>query len=175
VGGNRGDSHFIVVFMGTVLTRGATAARAFRVTTMTPAASTGQSTRCASSPTPACRLAPRCMGAAARAPAIHALCWCAWHVLRCISARMTLDARGGPVRQCSCTRYTNGAFYVDMPRGCITVMHSGGYAAAGLKHCVRPVDMAGEPPTYGGSKQYTSREVCGGGWSGWKWVEWVSW
>ena len=34
-----------------------------------------------------------------------------------------------------------------MPRGCITVMHSGGYAAAGLKHCVRPVDMAGEPPT----------------------------
>ncbi|KAK9838261.1 hypothetical protein WJX81_000973 [Elliptochloris bilobata] len=39
--------------------------------------------------------------------------------------------------------YTNGAFYVDMPRGCITVMQSGGYAAAGLKHCVRPVDMAG--------------------------------
>ena len=49
--------------------------------------------------------------------------------------------------RCSCIRYTNGAFYVDMPRGCITVMHSGGYAAAGLKHCVRPVDMAGEPPT----------------------------
>ena len=40
-------------------------------------------------------------------------------------------------------RYTNGAFCVDMPRGCVTVMEEGSYAANGLKHCVRPVDMAG--------------------------------
>ena len=39
--------------------------------------------------------------------------------------------------------YTNGAFCVDMPRGAITVMHTGGYAIAGAKHCVRPVDLAG--------------------------------
>lgn len=47
------------------------------------------------------------------------------------------------VRAC---RYTNGAFSVDMPRGCVTVMHEGGYAANGLKHCVRPMDMTGTPP-----------------------------
>ena len=41
-------------------------------------------------------------------------------------------------------RYTNGAFCVDMPRGCCTVMENGSYAANGLKHCVRPVDMAGQ-------------------------------
>ena len=54
--------------------------------------------------------------------------------------------RGGAVIKyvCDTARYTNGAFYVDMPRGCITVMEAGGYAAAGLKHCVRPIDMAGE-------------------------------
>lgn len=47
------------------------------------------------------------------------------------------------------TRYTNGAFSVDMPRGCVTVMHEGGYAANGIKHCVRPMDMTGlaAPPT----------------------------
>ena len=39
--------------------------------------------------------------------------------------------------------YTNGAFCVDMPRGVITVMEKGGYAVAGAKHCVRPVDLAG--------------------------------
>ena len=39
--------------------------------------------------------------------------------------------------------YTNGAFCVDMPRGAITIMHAGGYAVAGAKHCVRPVDLAG--------------------------------
>ena len=39
--------------------------------------------------------------------------------------------------------YTNGAFCVDMPRGAITVMEKGGYAVAGAKHCVRPVDLAG--------------------------------
>ena len=29
-------------------------------------------------------------------------------------------------------------------RGCITVMEQGGYAASGVKHCVRPVDMSGK-------------------------------
>ena len=29
-------------------------------------------------------------------------------------------------------------------RGCITVMEKGGYAASGVKHCVRPVDMTGD-------------------------------
>ena len=46
-------------------------------------------------------------------------------------------------------RYTNGAFCVDMPRGCVTVMEEGSYAANGLKHCVRPVDMAGAHFTSG--------------------------
>ncbi|KAK9904144.1 hypothetical protein WJX75_005380 [Coccomyxa subellipsoidea] len=40
--------------------------------------------------------------------------------------------------------YTNGAFTVDMPRGCITVMEAGGYAVEGVKHCVRPADLAGK-------------------------------
>ena len=32
---------------------------------------------------------------------------------------------------------------MDMPRGCLTVMEAGGYAVRGLKHCVRPMDLAG--------------------------------
>lgn len=40
--------------------------------------------------------------------------------------------------------YTNGAFCIPMPRGCVTVMEAGGYAANGVKHCIRPVDMAGK-------------------------------
>ena len=83
----------------TVLSRSATAVRAFRVIMMTPGASIGQSTRCASSPTHACRLAPRCMGESASPPAIAALCCCVWHVLRCIYLRTPFDARGGPDRQ----------------------------------------------------------------------------
>lgn len=31
-----------------------------------------------------------------------------------------------------------------MPRGCITVMEEGSYAADGVKHCVRPMDMQGK-------------------------------
>ena len=31
-----------------------------------------------------------------------------------------------------------------MSRGCITVMEEGSYAANGIKHCVRPVDMTGK-------------------------------
>ena len=42
--------------------------------------------------------------------------------------------------------HTDGAFCVDMPRGAITVMHEGGYAVTGAKHCVRPADLAGAPP-----------------------------
>lgn len=53
-----------------------------------------------------------------------------------------LPGRGTESQKLSC-RYTNGAFYIDMPRGCITVMEKGGYAATGMKHCVRPVDMTG--------------------------------
>ncbi|GMH40289.1 hypothetical protein BSKO_08193 [Bryopsis sp. KO-2023] len=40
--------------------------------------------------------------------------------------------------------YTNGAFNIPMPRGCITVMEEGSYAADGVKHCVRPMDMMGK-------------------------------
>jgi hypothetical protein len=40
--------------------------------------------------------------------------------------------------------YTNGAFFIPMPRGCVTVMEAGSYAANGVKHCVRPSDMAGK-------------------------------
>ncbi|CAL8470831.1 g10373 [Coccomyxa elongata] len=40
--------------------------------------------------------------------------------------------------------YSNGAFTVDMPRGCITVMEAGGYAVEGVKHCVRPADLGGK-------------------------------
>ena len=29
-------------------------------------------------------------------------------------------------------------------RGCMTVMEQGGYAANGVKHCVRPADMTGQ-------------------------------
>ena len=49
-----------------------------------------------------------------------------------------MNVTGGVTR-----RYTNGAFAVDMPRGCVAVMEDGGYAATGLKHCVRPMDMTG--------------------------------
>eukprot|EP00884_Botryococcus_braunii_P000965 jgi/Botrbrau1/1086/Bobra.0076s0050.1 len=40
--------------------------------------------------------------------------------------------------------YSNGEFYVDMPRGCVLVMEQGGFAAAGEKHGVRPSDMTGK-------------------------------
>jgi hypothetical protein len=40
--------------------------------------------------------------------------------------------------------YTNGSFFIPMPRGCVTAMESGSYAANGVKHCVRPVDMNGK-------------------------------
>ncbi len=40
--------------------------------------------------------------------------------------------------------FTNGAFYVPMPRGCITIMHDKSYAANAIKHCVRPCDMTGK-------------------------------
>ena len=40
--------------------------------------------------------------------------------------------------------FTNGLFFVPMPRGCVTVMENSGYAANGVKHCVRPIDMTGK-------------------------------
>lgn len=40
--------------------------------------------------------------------------------------------------------FTNGAFFVPMPRGCITIMHDKSYAANVVKHCVRPCDMTGK-------------------------------
>jgi hypothetical protein len=40
--------------------------------------------------------------------------------------------------------FTNGLFFVPMPRGCVTVMEHSGYAANGVKHCVRPIDMTGK-------------------------------
>lgn len=49
----------------------------------------------------------------------------------------------GSPRQCVLCRYGNGAFCIDMPRGCVLVMDAGGYAVTGVKHCVRPMDMAG--------------------------------
>lgn len=39
---------------------------------------------------------------------------------------------------------TNPLFFIPMPRGCITVMEDGGYAANKLTHCVRPSDMSGK-------------------------------
>ena len=44
--------------------------------------------------------------------------------------------------------FCNGAFCVDLPRGCILVMLENGYAANGLKHCVRPVDMTGKSAAF---------------------------
>ena len=38
----------------------------------------------------------------------------------------------------------NGQFAVDMPRGTVTVLTKGSYAADGLKHCIRPIDMTGK-------------------------------
>lgn len=40
--------------------------------------------------------------------------------------------------------YTNSSFFIPMPRGCVTVMESGSYAANGVKHCARPVDLQGK-------------------------------
>lgn len=40
--------------------------------------------------------------------------------------------------------FTNGLFFIPMPRGCITVMENLGFAANGVKHCVRPIDMTGK-------------------------------
>jgi hypothetical protein len=31
-----------------------------------------------------------------------------------------------------------------MARGCVTVLEEGGFAANGVKHCIRPVDMEGK-------------------------------
>lgn len=38
-----------------------------------------------------------------------------------------------------------------MPRGAVTVLEEGSYAANGIKHCVRPMDMAGKSAGKGGA------------------------
>ena len=40
--------------------------------------------------------------------------------------------------------YCNSAFAIPLPRGCICVMEEHSFAANGMKHCVRPVDMTGK-------------------------------
>lgn len=40
--------------------------------------------------------------------------------------------------------FCNGAFYIPLPRGCICVMEENSYSANGIKHCIRPIDMAGK-------------------------------
>ena len=51
-------------------------------------------------------------------------------------SRLTFDARGTPMLSPLC--------YVPMPRGCVTVLECGGYAANRVTHCIRPRDMAGK-------------------------------
>jgi len=36
---------------------------------------------------------------------------------------------------------TNSQFFIPMPRGCVTQMLKGGFAADGIKHCIRHADM----------------------------------
>eukprot|EP00347_Sterkiella_histriomuscorum_P020874 403336135 len=40
--------------------------------------------------------------------------------------------------------FVNGAFFIPLARGCICVMEENGYAANGVKHCIRPQDMTGK-------------------------------
>lgn len=42
----------------------------------------------------------------------------------------------------SSSSYTNGSFSIPLPRGAVLVLD--GYAANGVRHCVRPVDMSGK-------------------------------
>jgi len=44
--------------------------------------------------------------------------------------------------------YCNGAFSIPMSRGCVTVMEEGSFAANGIKHCIRPVDMSGKSAAF---------------------------
>ncbi|KXZ56937.1 hypothetical protein GPECTOR_1g845 [Gonium pectorale] len=65
---------------------------------------------------------------------------------------------------------TNNAFFVPMPRGCVTVLEEASFAANGIKHCVRPVDMAGksaalilrgiEPEAMRRAKELFVEETC---------------
>ena len=58
-------------------------------------------------------------------------------------AATQLGFKPDSIRHQAAHRFSNGAFTVDMPRGCITVLEAGGYAVEGVKHCVRPMDLAG--------------------------------
>lgn len=44
--------------------------------------------------------------------------------------------------------FCNGAFCIDLPRGAVCVMLENGYAANGIKHCIRPVDMTGKSAAF---------------------------
>ncbi|KAK3266324.1 hypothetical protein CYMTET_25048 [Cymbomonas tetramitiformis] len=65
---------------------------------------------------------------------------------------------------------TNGAFAIPLPRGCVTVMEHGSYAANGIKHSIRAGDMRGKsasmiirqihPKVMEAAQQLLEDEVC---------------
>lgn len=44
--------------------------------------------------------------------------------------------------------FCNGAFCIPMSRGTVTILEQHSFAANGLKHCIRPVDMAGKSAAF---------------------------
>lgn len=44
--------------------------------------------------------------------------------------------------------FCNGAFTIPISRGCILVMEEGSFAANGVKHCIRPMDMTGKSAAF---------------------------
>ena len=59
-----------------------------------------------------------------------------------VTLRLFSDSRlsfGGRLLGCC-----NPEFIVPMPRGCVTVLEPGTYAADGIKHAIKPVDMTGQ-------------------------------
>ena len=56
-----------------------------------------------------------------------------------VTLRLFSDSRlsfGGRLLGCC-----NGEFVIPMPRGCVTVLEPGSYAADGVKHAIKPMDM----------------------------------
>ena len=59
-----------------------------------------------------------------------------------VTLRLFSDSRlsfGGRLLGCC-----NSEFVVPMPRGCVTVLEPGTYAADGIKHAIKPIDMTGQ-------------------------------
>jgi len=59
-----------------------------------------------------------------------------------VTLRLFSDSRlsfGGRLLGCC-----NSEFVVPMPRGCVTVLEPGMYAADGIKHAIKPIDMTGQ-------------------------------